>query len=141
MEKLEARLKKITKEEEILKQEKICIERKMKELRSIDLVEEITKFKFDFDSEMKLKDLEELSWEQLRYIIYKLYGLEARYPHKHWQLSIYGRTYTTGDVSYHEYTDEQYKKLLKIFLTEHSCKYCKKISHSIQKCPTLMKKK
>jgi hypothetical protein len=135
--KLEQRLKEIETTTESLRQEKSIVEA---QIRKIHLSKDITEYESgqcEFDPQMSVDELRKakFGWKQLRYIVYKIHGTGVTYPHRHWQVSIFSRSYTTGDVSYHEYTDEQYARLLMIFLEEQGCRYCKQIGHCIEKCP------
>lgn len=108
-----------------------------------DFIADLEKGSFDFDPEMTFQEIEtkskDLTWEQLRYLVYKIHGPDATYPQRSWRQSIYSRVYCTGDISWHEYSDGEYKRLLLVYLREASCKYCKKISHVIVSCPILDK--
>lgn len=81
----------------------------------------------------KLKDL---SIDQLEYLIFLYYGQDIKIGYR----SIFSRYYPTGDVTINIADDQLYKSWIVKYLTDTSCRYCKKVGHSKTYCPQLEKK-
>ena len=102
-----------------------------KELKSLQ-EQKYREAAFDYS---QTRDLKKLSIPQLQYIICDRVGLEATYPLRTWRQSIFSRMQCQGDITWFELSDEQYKKLLCLYITnELSCKRCKKYSHWTKDC-------
>lgn len=107
-----------------------------------DDLQKIKKEIISFDQETEKKEIEKhafsiisttdpesLTLGQLIYLSLQVFGIEK----------IPSRGYTTGDVSYHQYTDDEYRKKLLFHLQR--CKFCHEMGHEVKGCSVLRETK
>ena len=99
---------------------------------------------FPDSDKVVVADLDRLTMPQLIFLVYKLYKFTSRKTgdryHDGRQYATLSRTYVTGDVSYHKFTDEQWRQRLIQRLTEGACTECKTVCHTKDTCPIILAK-
>lgn len=94
--------------------------------------------------ELNEKELNEREYtvEQLEWLVKEIHGpnpflskTDSKY-----RIPVLARVYATGDLTWHERSDEEQIAYLKRWLSDQACFYCHKLEHRRPDCPILARK-